>query len=179
MVSSYTFKDALRTLTEHAHAISQDGVRSQISLQHSSPPARFRVFENERVYVISVAGKTVLPGSRSPRDGLRIALECPLEPSLVLLKAPSAAYRILWVFHERYFRCERVDVTTLGDRFSVWRDYVSSVTCFYGRYGDLFRYPTGVIDGLDLMCPFTIDPRLLRWYSAKRVKYVDELGLKG
>ena len=166
---SNTYEEAFRALPRLAHSLGKEGGQCLLSLRHSGVK-KLKTSQytfDSPMFVISVAGTTVLPRCKSQRDGLRLALEQPLEPSLLLLAAPSGSYRILWVFDDRWGHCAMSDFDVFHDLFWSWHYYVESVSCYQGCRGDLPSILEGVVDGLPLRSPFTrIDPLSLRRYSA-------------
>ena len=163
---SDTFAEALRALPRFAHSIGKVGGQSLVSLRHDVREDSLSPYWDSKVFIVSVAGSTVLPRSKSHRDGLRVAQEQSLEPSLVLLQPPSGAYRILWVFGAREGQCPPTAFDVFQERFWGWYSYIRSISCFQGYQADLPRSLHGLVDGLNLGSPLTrIDPTSLRWYS--------------
>ena len=165
-----SFSGAMKALPRFGHNTSEYG-ESVLFLRNSENPSyRFRRSPwTCNVCVVSVAGTTTLPRTRSPHDGLNIARGLPIEPSLVILHAPSGQYRLCWMMIDYFRDLVAVDLNVFSELFSPWRG-MYSISCFQGINTDLPRLLSGEFDGLSFRSPMvSTDLHTLRWYSGESV----------
>ena len=113
LLEARTYRDALDCSRTVLHRV-RSGRSATLTVR-----APYKSFIGSRTllepeWLLHVHGKTRLPGSKSVRDALNIALNYRLLPSAVVLRTPGSTVEILWALARDY------EESLEDERFGLW-----------------------------------------------------------